>query len=80
MAPMFLVTLIGCFLFAVYGALIDYYRRAWIAIPPFTASAESMRLSRTKISVLVPARNEEANIAACIDSLSRQSYPRTSTR
>jgi cellulose synthase/poly-beta-1,6-N-acetylglucosamine synthase-like glycosyltransferase len=76
MAPMFLVTLIGCFLFAVYGALIDYYRRAWSAIPPFTASAESIRLPRTKISVLVPARNEEANIAACIDSLSRQSYPR----
>jgi len=76
MAPMFLVTLIGCFLFAVYGALIDYYRRAWTAIPPFTTSAESIQLSRTKISVLVPARNEEANIAACIDSLSRQSYPR----
>jgi cellulose synthase/poly-beta-1,6-N-acetylglucosamine synthase-like glycosyltransferase len=76
MAPMFLVTLIGCFLFAIYGALIDYYRRAWNAIPPFTASAESVRLSRTKISVLVPARNEEANIAACIDSLSRQSYPK----
>ena len=76
MAPMFLVTLIGCFLFAVYGALIDYYRRAWMAIPSFTASAESIRLSRTKISVLVPARNEEANIAACVDSLSRQSYPK----
>ena len=76
MAPMFLVTLIGCFLFAVYGALIDYYRRAWTAIPTFTALAESFHLSRTKISVLVPARNEEANIAACIDSLARQSYPR----
>jgi glycosyltransferase involved in cell wall biosynthesis len=97
MALMFLVTLIGCFLFAVYGALIDYYRRAWTAIPSFTApvgsvspgevSTGSLRprsvspgassgLPQIKISVLVPARNEEANIAACIDSLSRQSYPR----
>jgi len=76
MAPMFLVTLIGCFLFAVYGALIDYYRRAWKAIPTFIAPAGGVRLARTKISVLVPARNGEANIAACIDSLSRQSYPR----
>jgi cellulose synthase/poly-beta-1,6-N-acetylglucosamine synthase-like glycosyltransferase len=84
MAPMFLVTLIGCFLFAVYGALIDYYRRAWKAIPTFTISTPAGSASpgassgspRTKISVLVPARNEQANIAACIDSLSRQSYPR----
>jgi cellulose synthase/poly-beta-1,6-N-acetylglucosamine synthase-like glycosyltransferase len=75
MAPMFLVTLIGCFLFAVYGALIDYYRRAWKAIPTFTAPG-SAQSPHTKISVLVPARNEEANIATCIDSLSSQSYPR----
>jgi chlorobactene glucosyltransferase len=27
------------------------------------------------ISILVPARNEAANIAACLDSLSRQDYP-----
>jgi cellulose synthase/poly-beta-1,6-N-acetylglucosamine synthase-like glycosyltransferase len=75
MAPMFLVTLIGCFLFAIYGVLIDYYRRAWTAIPPFTP-AGGVRPARTKISVLVPARNEEANIAACIASLALQSYPR----
>jgi cellulose synthase/poly-beta-1,6-N-acetylglucosamine synthase-like glycosyltransferase len=105
MAPIFLVTLIGCILFAVYGVLIDYYRRAWKAIPTFNAPAGSaspgespfgrppsvaeafgggtQKLAagdagpfRTKISVLVPARNEEANIAACVDSLFRQSYPR----
>jgi cellulose synthase/poly-beta-1,6-N-acetylglucosamine synthase-like glycosyltransferase len=75
MAPMFLVTLIGCFLFAIYGVLIDYYRRAWTAIPPFTPTG-GVRPARTKISVLVPARNEAANIAACIASLARQSYPR----
>jgi cellulose synthase/poly-beta-1,6-N-acetylglucosamine synthase-like glycosyltransferase len=30
----------------------------------------------TKVTVLVPARNEEKNIGACLESLSRQSYPR----
>jgi glycosyltransferase involved in cell wall biosynthesis len=28
------------------------------------------------VSIIVPARNEEANIAECLDSLVRQSYPR----
>jgi cellulose synthase/poly-beta-1,6-N-acetylglucosamine synthase-like glycosyltransferase len=76
MAPMFLLTLIGCFLFTVYGALIDYYRRAWSAIPNFTPSPASIKSCKTRISVLVPARNEAANIKSCIESLSRQSYPK----
>jgi cellulose synthase/poly-beta-1,6-N-acetylglucosamine synthase-like glycosyltransferase len=76
MAPMFLLTLIGCFLFTVYGALIHYYRRAWRSIPTFTPSPASIKTCKTRISVLVPARNEAANIAGCIESLSRQSYPK----
>jgi cellulose synthase/poly-beta-1,6-N-acetylglucosamine synthase-like glycosyltransferase len=75
MAPMLLLTLIGCLLFAVYGVLIAYYHRAWAAIPPFLPS-EGAKVRWTSISVLVPARNEAANIAACIESLSRQSYPK----
>ena len=76
MAPMFLLTLIGCSLFAVYGVLIGYYRRAWAAIPPFAYPATGEKVCRTKISVLVPARNEAANIAACVAALARQSYPK----
>jgi cellulose synthase/poly-beta-1,6-N-acetylglucosamine synthase-like glycosyltransferase len=76
MAPMFLLTLIGCLLFTVYGALIDYYRRAWSAIPTFTPSPASIKTCKTRISVLIPARNEAVNIADCIESLSRQSYPK----
>jgi cellulose synthase/poly-beta-1,6-N-acetylglucosamine synthase-like glycosyltransferase len=73
MVLIFLSTLIGCCLFAVYGALIDYYRRAWTAIPEFHASR---KISQTRISVLIPARNESANIIPCIESLSCQSYPK----
>jgi cellulose synthase/poly-beta-1,6-N-acetylglucosamine synthase-like glycosyltransferase len=76
MAPMFLLTLIGCLLFTVYGALIDYYRRAWSAIPTFMPSQAIIKTCKTRISVLVPARNEAANIADCIESLSHQSYPK----
>jgi cellulose synthase/poly-beta-1,6-N-acetylglucosamine synthase-like glycosyltransferase len=73
MVPIFLFTLIGCCLFVVYGALIDFYRRAWIAIPEFDASGKT---SHTRISVLIPVRNESANITHCIESLSFQSYPK----
>jgi glycosyltransferase involved in cell wall biosynthesis len=91
MSSMLLLTLTGCFLFAGYGVLIDFYRRAWTAIPIFTPSAgvaetsqtsqtgqtsPTSQTSRTKISVLVPARNEAANIGDCIKSLSLQSYPK----
>ena len=70
---MLLFSLICLFLFAFYGVLIDYYRRAWKAIP-YPIAEEQPPASRTKISVLVPARNEAGNIRACLESLSRQSY------
>ncbi len=80
MAPMFLLTLIGCFLFTVYGALIEYYRRAWSAIPdfPYRFSRKSIRQIPQTNEDLRPGagrRNEAANIANCIASLSRQSLP-----
>jgi cellulose synthase/poly-beta-1,6-N-acetylglucosamine synthase-like glycosyltransferase len=70
----FLFTLIGCSLFVGYGLLIDYYRRAWTDIPEFDASGKS---AHTHISVLIPARNEAANIGQCIASLEQQSYPKS---
>lgn len=86
-----LFTLICCCLLTSYGALIAYYRKSWNDIPefdpaaassapthtPIPASAHTPIPTQTRISVLIPARNEEANIARCIESLSRQSYPKT---
>ena len=73
---MLIFALIFLFLFVPYGALIDYYRRAWNAIPLYFpgSGGSDNPLFTTRISVLVPARNEEANIAACLNSLSGQSY------
>ena len=72
----FLLTLIGCLFFAIYGGLIVWYHRAWKALPEF--SLTTTKQPRTRITVLIPARNEEENIGNCLRSLALQSYPRHS--
>ncbi|HEY4290787.1 MAG TPA: glycosyltransferase [Puia sp.] len=72
MFPLYLFTIISCSVFAVYGALIAWYLRAWRSIPFFTPSVSGS----THISVIIPARNEEENIVSCLDSLARQTYPK----
>lgn len=59
-------------LFLCYAALIVYYSIAWRAIP--TSNFEP-QTSNLKLTIIVPARNEEVNIKACLDSLCNQSYP-----
>jgi len=70
---LFLFTGIVCLLFTAYGGLIVAYGRVWKAIPSFMPQQKP---GMTRITVLVPARNEEAFIAECLGSLARQSYPR----
>lgn len=86
---MYFFTIIFLLILAFYGGLIAYYHRAWKAIGRDATRSAGMiategkdtpvsgtgRLPGTKISVLVPARNEETNIGACLESLSRQKYP-----
>ncbi len=58
--------------FIGYAILIGYYYKGW-------KQAKEVRISdtefRTSISVIIPARNEEKNIAACLHSVLRQNYP-----
>ena len=56
-----------------YSALLVYYRKSWGSIPDFKVEANS-KLS-TKISIIIPARNEEENIGYCLQSIIEQSYP-----
>ena len=70
----FLLTFLACGLFIVYGALIVTYQRAWKAIPVFVPASTDAAV--TRISVLIPARNEEKNIIDCLRSLSEQTYPK----
>jgi cellulose synthase/poly-beta-1,6-N-acetylglucosamine synthase-like glycosyltransferase len=62
-------------LFIAYFLLIIFYRRGWIAAPEFRPSGAD-RASSTKITVIIPARNEANNIAACLSSVITQSYPK----
>ena len=68
------------FLFLFYILLILYYWRSWVSISDF--SPDSYRDAivdfkpSTKISVIIPARNEEEYIGRCLDSIINQSYPK----
>lgn len=61
-------------LFSLYILLILYYWRSWLSVPDFGWPVSGFTPS-VKITVIIPARNEEDNIAACLDSVSRQTYP-----
>lgn len=61
-------------IFGLYMLLIIYYWKSWQAIPTFKTQTINHK-PQTRISVIIPARNEEENIAVCLDSICSQSYP-----
>lgn len=64
---------VSLFLFIIYAVLIIYYRQSWLSIPDFKPAENAAPF--TKISLIIPARNEEENIAACLDTIINQNYP-----
>lgn len=67
--------LISVLLLVPYAALLLYYRRAWTSIPPFLVRIEKDP-DLPFVSVLISARDEEANIGLCLQSMMQQTYPR----
>jgi biofilm PGA synthesis N-glycosyltransferase PgaC len=61
-------------LLLIYALLIFYYHKSWDQIPLTTASSQDLTPG-TKVSVIIPARNEALRIKNCLDSLLVQSYP-----
>lgn len=59
----------------LYVLLILYYYRSWISIPAYEVKSQKLKFS-TKISVIIPARDEEENIAACLHAIYTQLYPK----
>ncbi len=59
-------------LLIAYGLLMGWYRRAWRRIPPFE---EGNTDPITPVTILVPVRNEAANIGALLQCLVQQDYP-----
>ena len=62
-------------LFFLYSWLIIYYWLAWKSIPDFIPPVSPQQ---TKISVIIPARNEEGNIGQLLQALQEQTYPSAS--
>jgi poly-beta-1,6-N-acetyl-D-glucosamine synthase len=69
---MILLSIIAA-LFLSYAILIIYYWQSWKSIPLFFPSQLQ---PSTKISIIIPARNEEENITNLLQSISNQTYPK----
>ncbi len=63
-------------LLLLYGLLLFYYRSGWKQLPLFDAADIANHPPPTlTVSVIIPARNEAANIGPCLQSLLQQDYP-----
>lgn len=71
---MSLVYVITLVLLCIYGLLLAYYHRSFCQLQANEEVPPSFQ-PQTRITVLVPARNEERNIRACIDAILAQEYP-----
>ncbi len=55
----------------IYALIIATYRKGWKALPHFDIPKNYQ--AQTKITVIIPARNEEKNIGECLQSVLNQS-------
>jgi len=67
------VFLFFTFINFVYFGYIIIHLVSWIRLPICVTDSEYA--PKTKISIIVPARNEEASIGKCTDALAAQIYP-----
>ncbi len=66
-------TWISVVLLAGYSALMLFYYAGWLRTLNFKADGLA---PKTKVSILIAARNEEQNIESCVRSVLQQDYPR----
>src|SRR6187397_54026 len=59
-------------LLIIYSILILFYRAGWQELKPFSQTDIDPSV---KISVIIPARNEEENIGKLLSSLEKQTHP-----
>lgn len=70
---MIVFTVISTLFTLLYAVLMMVYRKGWKAQPIFTTKQNK---PSTKISIIIPARNEENNIGVCLDAIIKQDYPK----
>jgi cellulose synthase/poly-beta-1,6-N-acetylglucosamine synthase-like glycosyltransferase len=71
MNTIFTIIIILAFL---YGLLMLWYRYGWRHLRSFS-SPEMPVSGKTRVSVVIPARNEERHVLSCLEAVSLQSYP-----
>src|SRR5215831_11940100 len=69
----FWLVIISLILFFAYAILISYYRNGLQRCPEFISPGEFQ--PTIKVTVVIPARNEEQNILKCLTSIQKQTYP-----
>lgn len=70
---MIVFTVISTLFTLLYAVLMMVYRKGWKAQPILTSTQNK---PSTKISIIIPARNEEHNIGVCLDAIIKQDYPK----
>ncbi len=63
---------IATLLSLIYLGIVMRYWEGWTSLPVYQADKKERQ---TAVSVLIPARNEEDNIAACLQAILAQHYP-----
>jgi glycosyltransferase involved in cell wall biosynthesis len=63
---------ISIVLFTSYAVLLLYYTYCWCTIPTFNFTQTK---NTTTITIIIPARNEAANIITCLNSICANNYP-----
>lgn len=71
-----LISLLSAALTLIYGFLVLNFIRGWHNLTYFTPQKSD---PQTKVSIIVAARDEEANITKTIDDLIAQQYPKVLT-
>lgn len=69
----YIILLVSLAFLVMYLFLILYYRSAWNSIDDYVLAEEKFS---TKVTVIIPARNEEKNIGLCLESITRQDFPK----
>ena len=68
-----MVVSIGSFLAGAYVYVIYHYIKGWRRLPEW--GPPKVFTPQTKVTVVIPARNEAGNILACLQGITAQNYP-----
>lgn len=72
---MHIIFIILVILAVLYGALMLWYRYGWQHLQQYVPAAGDSGF-HTKVSIIIPARDEERHILTCLEAVCLQSYPK----